>query len=267
MRDTLPPLIDIGVNLTATAFAEDRAAVIDRARAAGVARMVVTGTDAAANEQAVALCEAHPGVLWSTAGVHPHRAKDWSPAVESEVRALLDDPRVVAVGECGLDFFRDFSPRADQERAFAAQLALARATGKPAFLHQRDAHARVLAMLREQPPPAGVAHCFTGDRAELEAYLGLGLMIGITGWICDERRGGALREAARGLPLDRVLVETDAPYLLPRDLPREAARGTRGRNEPMHLPHVLRAAARCMEVDARELATASTRNAERLFGL
>ena len=137
-------------------------------------------------------------------------------------------PTFVAVGECGLDFFRDYSPRDAQRRAFAAQLELAAEVGKPVFLHQRDAHEEFVAMLAPARASlaGGVAHCFTGGPAELDAYLELDLYIGVTGWVCDERRGAALRAAVPRIPLDRLLVETDAPYLLPRDLepkPREPA--------------------------------------------
>src|SRR5262249_4358658 len=147
--------------------------------------------------------------------------------------------RVRAVGECGLDFNRDFSPRPVQERWFAAQLALAAALDKPVFLHERDAHARFVAILKEAPPVRGVVHCFTGTRAELDVYLEMGLHIGITGWICDERRGAGLAALVRHVPLDRLLVETDAPFLVPRDLrPRPA------HNEPAFLPHIAQTVAR-----------------------
>ena len=260
-------LVDIGVNLTHDSFDRDRLAVIERAAAAGVDRLIVTGTTVAASRAAAALADEHPGRLYATAGVHPHHASELDDRVlASELEPLLEHARVVAVGECGLDFFRDFSPRAAQERAFGAQLELAAATGRPVFLHQRDAHARFVALL--QPLASrlvgGVAHCFTAGTAELRAYLDLGLHIGITGWLCDERRGQALREALPHVPLDRVLLETDAPYLLPRDLsppPRDR------RNEPAFLPHVLTRAAALLGVEPAVLAAASTANAERLFGL
>jgi TatD DNase family protein len=198
--------------------------------------------------------------------VHPHHASELDESGIGELARLLELPGVVAVGECGLDFFRDFSPRPVQEQAFRVQLELAARTGYPLFLHQREAHQRFLALLDGVFPAgaAGVAHCFTYGRREMEAYLERGLHIGITGWICDERRGSALREAVRHLPVERLLVETDAPYLLPRDLqPKPSSR----RNEPCHLPHVLAVLGRWMDADSRRLAEAATENAIRLFRL
>src|SRR5271165_5265672 len=259
-------LIDIGANLSHDSFARDLPEVIDRAIEAGVRRLVVTGADLAGSRAAATLAQAHPGVLWSTAGVHPHHAAGFAPSYREELRELLAHPRVVAAGECGLDYFRDFSPRAVQRTAFAAQLEIATAVGKPVFLHQRDAHADFAAILAEFRPGlvGGVAHCFTGDPGELEEYLALGLSIGITGWLCDERRGLKLREAAPRVPGERLMIETDAPYLLPRDLvPRPASR----RNEPAYLPHIARTLAALRGESLEALAATTTANAARFFGL
>jgi TatD DNase family protein len=258
-------LVDIGVNLAHDSFDADRAEVMARARDAGVARMIVTGSSLHSSAAALALAATEPG-LYATVGVHPHHATEVDPGHLPELAAMAAQPGAVAVGECGLDFFRDFSPRDAQETAFRLQLGLAIEARLPVFLHQRDAHERFVAILDEcgAALPAGVAHCFTGGPEELRDYLDRGLYVGITGWICDERRGDALRQAARYLPLDRVMIETDAPYLLPRDLePKPRTR----RNEPAHLPHVLRALAGLMGVAPERLAEATTRNAEALFGL
>jgi TatD DNase family protein len=260
-------LVDIGANLTHDSFDADRSAVLERAAAAGVRRAIVTGASVTGSAQAVELSEAHPGVLFATAGVHPHHAGAFDAHTVAALEALVRNAAVVAVGECGLDYFRDFSPRDAQREAFRAQLELAIRCAKPVFLHQRDAHEDFLALLTpamRELPRGGVAHCFTGGPAELEAYLGLGLYIGVTGWVCDERRGGALRDAVPQIPLDRLLIETDAPYLLPRDLvPKPAHR----RNEPAYLPHVLERVARLMQRPVETVAAATTHNAERLFGL
>jgi TatD DNase family protein len=173
---------------------------------------------------------------------------------------------MVAVGECGLDYFRDFSPREAQRAAFRAQLELAAGSGLPVFLHQRDAHEDFIDILAPMMSrlAGGVAHCFTGDANMLREYLRLGLHIGITGWICDERRGSALREAAAEIPLDRLLIETDAPYLMPRTLdPKPATR----RNEPMYLREVLRVLAASLREPEAVVARAATRNSEVLFRL
>jgi TatD DNase family protein len=257
-------LIDIGVNLAHDSFDGDRALVLRHAIGAGVAQMVVTGASMDGTRNAIELAAAHPGVLFATAGVHPHHAADLTiealPALESFARERI----VVAVGECGLDYFRDFCPRDLQRRAFAWQLEIAARTGKPVFLHQRDAHDDFIAILREHRVKHGVAHCFTAGERERDAYLELGLHIGITGWINDERRGLGLRDVVKGIPADRLMLETDAPYLLPRDLdPMPKSR----RNEPKFLPQVARAVAAARGEAVEFLARNTTDTARRFFGL
>ncbi|HTQ77975.1 MAG TPA: TatD family hydrolase [Burkholderiales bacterium] len=259
-------LIDIGANLTHPAFRQDLPEVLARARAAGVATILVSGTSVAESAAALALAKEHPAMLRATAGVHPHHARECDPATIPALRALARDPHVVAIGECGLDFNRNYSPRPDQEKWFVAQLGLAIELRKPLFLHSRDAFPRFSDLLRSYKDKLGkaVAHCFTGGREELHAYLELGLYIGITGWICDERRGAHLAALVREIPADRLLLETDAPYLTPRDLrPQPKAR----RNEPAFLPHIARAVARAAGRPAEEIAAQTARNAAALFGL
>jgi len=259
-------LIDIGLNLTHDSFAKDRTELLLAARDAGVARCIVTGSSIAASRSALALAQAYPGQLYATAGVHPHHATELSDDQLDALRTLSAAQEVVAVGECGLDFFRNFSPRADQESAFRLQLDLAAEVAKPVFLHQRDAHAEFLALLRPRRDSlvGGVAHCFTGGPAEALDYLELDLYIGITGWLCDPQRGTSLREAVPQIPLERLLLETDAPYLLPKDL---AAKPRNRRNEPKFLPHILDTIASLRDESVEELAFATRRNTERLFNL
>jgi TatD DNase family protein len=257
-------LIDIGVNLAHDSFDADRDAVMARARSAGVKQMVVTGSTVEATRKAIELSALQTGALFATAGVHPHHAADLTPESLPALLALAQASHVVAVGECGLDYFRDFSPRDLQRRAFGWQLELAKATGKPVFLHQRDAHDDFIAILREHGIRHGVAHCFTAGEKERDAYLELGLHIGITGWINDERRGLHLREVVKGIPADRLLVETDAPYLLPRDI-RPAPKSRR--NEPAFLPCVVRAIAAARGEPAETVAGNTTGAARKLFGL
>jgi TatD DNase family protein len=258
-------LVDIGANLAHDSFDADRAAVLDRARAAGVARIVVTGSSIGSSRKALELARAHPGVLYTTAGLHPHHASEYSAEHEAAFRELARHPEVVALGECGLDYFRNYAPHADQVRAFTAQLALAAEARKPVFLHQRDAHAAFLPILREHRPQlaGAIVHCFTDTRAALEEYVALDCSIGITGWVCDERRGLALREAAKHIPDDRLLVETDAPYLLPRTAPKAAHR----RNEPAYLPWVVRALAEARGQPEEHVGRITTDNAVRVFNL
>jgi TatD DNase family protein len=259
-------LIDIGANLTHDSFNKDREVILQRAFDAGVSRIIVTGTTLESSQDAVQLSRSYPGCLYATAGVHPHHAGKVDEVTLTGLQELAADPSIVAIGECGLDYFRNYSPRDTQLDAFEKQLALAAGTDKPVFLHQREAHDDFTSLLKNflSQIPGGVAHCFTGDRDEMKTYLDMGLYIGITGWICDERRGEALRDAARYLPLDRVLLETDAPYLLPRDL-QDKPSGRR--NEPSVLPHVLHAVASCMKQPVEAVVNATTQNTELLFRL
>ena len=259
-------LIDIGANLTHDSFDRDRDAVLQRARDAGVTRMIITGASREHSPKALALAQAHSGELFATAGVHPHHAVEYTEECDAEMRALHAHPEVVAVGECGLDYFRDFSPRPAQRRAFERQLQIAVDTQKPLFLHQRDAHADFMAMMKNFAGKIGpvVVHCFTGSREELFDYLDQDWHIGITGWLCDERRGQHLREIVGNIPAHRLMVETDAPYLLPRTLkPMPKDR----RNEPAFLPHIVEELARDRGEDVGSVAANSTATAAAFFRL
>ena len=265
-HNAMNDLIDIGANLTHDSFDADRDTVIANARDAGVAQMVVTGADEVGSLAAVELAGGYPGVLFPTAGVHPHRASDFSADTESVFRELYEQRRVVAVGETGLDYFRDFSPRAAQRGAFERHLALAAETGLPMFLHQRDAHEDFIAMLGEWRARLGavVVHCFTGGESELAHYRELDCHIGITGWLCDERRGGHLQGLVAEIPADRLMVETDAPYLKPRDLrPRVKTH----RNEPRWLPWIVQRLADCRAESAAQTSAATTATARAFFDL
>lgn len=261
--------VDIGANLADASFDDDRDAVVQRAAAASVGHMIVTGTGLEESEAALALARENPATFRCTAGIHPHLATRWTDSPQEARERLgnvLDSGLAVAAGECGLDYFRDLSPRDAQRSAFVGQLELAAEHGKPVFLHQRDAHEDFLATLKDGRVGelGGVAHCFTGGPAEAESYLELGLYIGITGWVLDERRNHQLLKAIPLIPLDRMLLETDSPYLLPRHpdvKPRK-----RRRNEPQFLPYVARALARQMRVDPDELTEAAGRNTRELFG-
>jgi TatD DNase family protein len=259
-------LVDIGSNLTHASFAEDRDAVMARALQAGVRRQIVTGSDLASSRQAADLAARHRLRLWSTAGVHPHHAQSFSPSQRGELLEILRLESVVAVGECGLDYFRNISPPAAQRTVFIAQLEIAAQIKKPVFLHQRDAHDDFAAILGDFRGnlTGGVAHCFTGGRIQLEKYLELELYIGVTGWACDERRGLELKDAVPSIPEHRLLIETDAPYLLPRNLhPPPKGR----RNEPAYLAHIAAAVAALRGVTLESVAAATTRNAEELFAI
>lgn len=258
-------MFDIGINLTSPQFAKDRDDVVARAREAGVSGMLLTGTNLHESTEAQRLTQRYAR-CWSTAGVHPHDSSHWTPQTADALRQLAQQPGVVAIGECGLDFNRNFSTPQEQEYAFSAQLALAAELNMPVFLHCRDAHVRFLALLEPwlSQLPGAVVHCFTGCREEMQACVDHGLYIGITGWVCDERRGMELREMLPHIPAERLLIETDAPYLLPRDLsPKPASR----RNEPMHLAHIMERIAHWRGEEAQWLETATDDNARKLFGV
>ena len=259
-------LIDIGVNLDHRSFDPDREAVIRRAQAAGVEKMVLTGATVKSSQAVAELAATYPRLLYATAGVHPHNARAGDADTLPILRELAAKPEVVAIGECGLDFNRDFSPRPVQERWFAAQIELAVELKVPLFLHERDAHARFKAILSQYSSslPSAVVHCFTGTGDELEAYLAMGLYIGITGWICDERRGLHLRELVGRIPLDRLMLETDAPFLTPRNL---QPRPKNDRNEPAFLPTVLQSVAGAMNLPASQVADSTTTTARKLFNI
>ncbi len=259
-------LIDIGCNLTHESFDGDRDEVIRRADEAGVVQMVVTGASEEGSVAARGLAHDYPGILFATAGVHPHRAAEFSSDTESVLRELSADDVVTAVGETGLDYFRDFSPRAAQRKAFERQLELGADTGLPLFLHQRDAHGDFIAILREVRDTLSrvVVHCFTGSRDELAEYLDLDCHIGITGWICDERRGTHIKDYLTDIPADRLMIETDSPYLKPRNL-RPLVKTHR--NEPRWLPWIAGTVAAARDETPDRLAESTTRTARTFFVL
>lgn len=259
-------LIDIGANLAHDSFDDDRDDVLQRASEAGVTQIIVTGSSGDSNVTALELASKYPGRLYSTAGVHPHHAADYNDDSDRQIRTLIANERCVAVGECGLDYFRNFSPRDAQLSAFRRQIDIAVDSGKPLFLHQRDAHDDFIEVLEPMLPhiSRAVAHCFTGEGESLREYIALGLYIGITGWICDERRGKHLHDIVSVIPDDRLMIETDAPYLLPRTIrPRPKSR----RNEPMHLPEVLKTVAKARNQSVEHVAAITTANARHFFGI
>ncbi len=256
-------LIDIGVNFHASQLKGVATDLLTRAADAGVTHILATGTSLSSSGLALTFARRHPRV-WATAGVHPHTAKEYTASTSDSLAALWADERVVAVGECGLDYNRMFSPAAEQRSAFEAQIQASLTTGKPLFLHCRDAFEDFHAMLRDaaRDGARGVVHCFTDGAAQAEAYLALGLDIGITGWVTDLARGTALRDAMRVIPFERLHLETDAPYLRPRN-----AGKTRPYNEPALLPFVAQAVAALKAVDAATLGAHATANSRRLFNL
>lgn len=259
-------LIDIGANLCHESLFKRLDDVIERAVEQTVTRMIVTGSDVASSEQALELTRQYSGLLFGTSGIHPHHAGSISESDFSVIQDLARDPDICAVGETGLDFNRDFSPRPDQERVFERHIELAIETGKPLFLHERDAFSRFHPIIKQYRDQIGdaVVHCFTGEKEALYAYLDLDLHIGITGWLCDERRGQHLLPLIAEIPKNRLMIETDAPYLLPRNIrPKPKSRT----NEPSYLPWVVKQIAECTGESVEQIAAQTTRTAEQFFGL
>lgn len=257
-------LIDICVNLAGSSFQKDLDEVLQRAADAGVSRMLVTASNIVESHECLSLAKQYSRFLWSTAGVHPHHASEWNEQTADEIRALAVEQKVVALGECGLDYNRNFSTPEAQRTAFHAQLALATELELPVLLHERDAHDDFISIIKEHQPgiPKAVLHCFTGNRHSLENCLEAGMHIGVTGWVCDERRGQELAELVPLIPSDRLVIETDSPYLLPRDLsPKPKSR----RNEPAFLAHIAQRIAALREISPQQLAEETTRTALDIF--
>ena len=258
--------IDIGANLTNRSLMKDLDAVITRAANAGVRQIVVTGTSIDESSKAIELCYQYPDQLVCTVGIHPHHASDWISDTQTSLQNLSKNACVRAIGETGLDFNRNYSPRDDQIDCFRRQLDLAISLNKPVFTHQRDAHDTFVGILREYRERLSkvVVHCFTDSKAALLDYLELDCHIGITGWICDERRGLELQQLVELIPADRLMVETDAPYLLPRDLPVKPASRI---NEPTYLPHIINVVALHQGKDVDQLAAECLKTSRLFFDI
>jgi len=263
-------LIDIGVNLSNSRFDQDRPEALQRAQDAGVEKLILTGTSVEESQSVVELCREFavrfPRMLYATAGIHPHDAKSFNKESMATLKALAAEQYVVAIGEMGLDFNRNFSTPAQQEKAFEAQLELAAELQLPVFLHERDAADRQLQIIRTYRDHLvdAVTHCFTGSREALYGYLDLDMHIGITGWVCDDRRGKELQGLVADVPLQRLMVETDAPYLLPKTM-TEPPKGKR--NEPAFLPWVVSTIAEHRNESAETLAQQTSENSLRFFRL
>lgn len=252
---------DAGINLFDERMPIEQ--TIHEALTAGVSRMCLITTHPDEWQQAEIHARQFPEQLCYTLGIHPHNAKDACPEHWDELRERAQQPGVVAIGECGLDFNRDFSPRDVQRTVFSEQLLIAAELKKPVYLHERDAFSDQLAILDvfRQRLVGGIAHCFTGTTTQMQAYLQLGLYIGITGWVCDPKRGKSLQEALPDLPTERLILETDAPYLYPK-----SRRPRQRNNSPAYLPHIGAQVAMMLSIDVEALATLSFNNTQRLFG-
>jgi TatD DNase family protein len=252
-------LIDTHCHLNHERLEADTADCLARARAAGVEQMIVVGYDPPSSEQAVTLAEAHPGTLFAAVGVHPHDAKDWNPAAEARLRELAAHRYVVAIGEIGLDFHYDFSPREAQFAALRAQMALAHAAGLPVVIHCREAYAETLEVLDAEGAreTGGVMHCWAGAEEDVERTVELGMALGFGGTLTF-KNAESIRAAARHVPPESLLVETDAPYLAP--MPHRGKR-----NEPAYVRYVADYLAGLRGLSVPEVEALTTANARRVF--
>lgn len=268
---TIQPCFTDIANLTHESFQKDMADILDRAAEKGIRKIMITGACPASSQAAIALSKkfvGHAVRLYTTTGVHPHAASQFSQNVAQDMvtQAQTERDKIKAIGETGLDFYRDLSPRAIQEHAFHEQLAVAAKVNLPVFLHERDAHQRFFAILKEHRDHLKkvIVHCFTGDKQALFRYLDMDCFIGLTGWITDRKRGSHLLPLIKAIPLDRLLIETDAPYLLPHNInPQPETR----RNEPALLPAIFHALSAHRQEAKHMLMQQLYRNADVFFDL
>jgi len=262
-------LVDIGANLTHQSFQKDLEEVLNRAFDNSVAHLMVTGTCLSSSQAACNLAQKYPSQLSATAGIHPHESESFTEADLIELAALSKQPYVRALGEMGLDYNRDFASRQAQMFAFEQQLQLAVELQLPVFVHERDAADDMLALLSTYRAKLVnvVVHCFTGAESTLKSYLDLDAHIGITGWICDERRGTHLRDLVRLVPRGRLMLETDSPYLMPRDYPAKKQLQSGRRNEPCTLKHIAHTVANCRDESLEELCEHTSLTSRSFFSL
>nr|WP_315223942.1 TatD family hydrolase [uncultured Flavobacterium sp.] len=262
--------IDIGINLTNKQFQNDTDDIVQDAQDADVAKMILTGTSLRNSEESSRIAKQYPGVLYATAGIHPHDAKSFDSQSILKLKNLLLQKHVVSVGECGLDFDRDFSPRNKQEECYKAQLALAIEVQKPLFLHERAAFAKFIGITKDYLPklPKAVVHCFTGSLEEAKTYLDNGFYLGFTGAISDSKRFGHLKEVLQYVPLDRMMIETDAPFMLPKNVPNSLLKKYHERRcEPAFLPFVAGTVAQFKGIPLSKVAEETTRNSKSFFSI
>ena len=252
---------DIGLNLFCKQFPRPEEILSDAAEN-GVG-CILTGSDMKSSESVAGFVKDHD--CWGTCGIHPHSADSARAEDFQRIREIVSgNEKIVAVGECGLDYDRMFSTKENQIRCFEHHIKLAEELGKPLFLHEREASDDFIARFKKHRDicSRAVVHCFTGDKDTLKKYLDMGFYIGVTGWICDDRRGGALREAVKIIPADRIMAETDAPYLTPKNV-----KGLDRTNLPQNIVYVVRELAKHMKLSEDELTLRLAENTKNFFGL
>lgn len=281
-------LVDIGANLTNRKFGRDLESVVQRAKDSGVQKIIAIGSSLKSSKEALRLARIHPGTVYSTAGIHPHEAKCWDDEYITELRDIASNSECVAIGECGLDYSRDFSAPITQEMVFEKQIELACELHKPLIIHEKSAHDEVLDLLNKFKPhlPATILHSYVGNSNHVKNYLQLGSYIAINGYICKDSSEEGLQAMLESgeLPMDRILVESDAPFLYPNarasKLPAHVRDSittksqtflqrycTFQRNEPCSVPVLVEIIAAFLKKTPDEIALATTFTALKLFGL
>ena len=252
-------MFDIGANLTSSHFSKDLDVVLNDSLTAGVEKICITSSNLDDVKNAKKISEKYKNLYYSV-GFHPHNAKDFKIEFLKDMSVYLNDPKAICLGEMGLDFNRNFSSKEEQILCFESQLSLANSISKPLFLHQRDAHEEFLSVLDNHKfNQKLIVHCFTGNLSELEEYLKRDFYIGITGWVCDLKRGKELRECINQIPEDKLLIETDSPFLSPRKKIR--------RNEPKFLIDVAEEVATLRNETTESIINSSYKNSLNFFNL
>ena len=257
-------ICDIACNFTSDRFASDLDEVINRALKKNVKNFVLLCSELEEVNKILEIKDSYPCNIFYTYGTHPHNANTFNSKSVPLLNNLISIRKPNAVGEIGLDYFRNHSSQEEQIFAFEEQIKIALDNELPIYLHQRDAHDDFINLLQKYKNDIkkGVVHCFTGTKNQLDEYLNMGLYIGLTGWICDERRNKELRESVKSIPIDRLMIETDSPYLIPRNLP---SRPKNNRNEPMYITHIADEIAKLMNVDKNILIEKTYNNSIRFF--
>ena len=257
---------DIACNFTSERFDNDLGEVIDRAIANKITKFGLICSRLSDLDKLLVIYDRYPKNVFFTIGVHPHHANEINDEYLKKLKISISNNNPHAIGETGLDFFRNLSTYEEQIYAFEEQIKIAIDTNKPLFLHQRDSHEEFIKILRKYSSDINktVVHCFTGTQAQLDDYLELDAYVGITGWICDEKRNIDLRKTIKNIPLSKLMIETDCPYLIPKDLPDKPKNN---RNEPSNLNHIAREIAMLMEVDEEILRTKSFENTLNFFDI
>ena len=260
-----PSFIDIGVNLTHNQLFDNLETVIRNMINANVTKGIITSSCIDETHKALDIIDKYPDTFYTTVGFHPHNAKEFKESSISIIKKLLNNKYVVAIGECGLDFYREYSTKYEQVNCFEHHLSLASETKKPLFLHERDAFNDFYNMLKNHCDNLQnfVVHCFTGNKSNLKKYLDLGAYIGLTGWLTDSNRGSHLKDIIKLIPHDRIMIETDAPYLIPHNINFKHD----GTNQPAYLPYVAEAVALSMGLEINYLSTITVENTKRFFNL